>query len=307
MNNAKKVLVLGGNGFIGSNLCSELVKQGYTVTSFDRVLPQREIEGVEYIEGDFFDDDSLRKAVTEQDVVYHAISTVNPGNSNTEYMRGYRKDFIQSVKLCELVRDNGIKLIFLSSGGTVYGVQEKQPITEDTLPHPINHYGNIKLCIENTMISFAYQNNMDIAIARISNPYGPGQDSAKGVGFIDSVIRNALSGNSVEVYGDGNTVRDYIHIEDVCRALIALIDHKFKESPVVNISTGIGTSNNEIIDIVKKIHGSVNVNYKESRSVDLKKVVLDNTKIESLIGSSFMNLEEGIEKYYRYIKEERWV
>lgn len=306
MNKSKNVLVLGGNGFIGSNLCKELVKQGYKVTSFDRVLPQRECEGVEYIEGDFFDDDSLRKTVIGQDVVYHAISTVNPGNSNTEYMRGYRKDFIQSVKLCELVRDNGIKLIFLSSGGTVYGVQENQPISEDALPHPINHYGNIKLCIENTMISFAYQNNMDIAIARISNPYGPGQDSAKGVGFIDSVIRNALSGNSIEVYGDGSTVRDYIYIEDVSRALMSLIDHKFKESPVVNISTGTGTSNNEIIEIVKKIHGSLHVNYKESRSVDLKKVVLDNTKIESVIGSRFMSLEEGIEKYYRYIKEERW-
>ncbi len=307
MDNAKKVLVLGGNGFIGSNLCHELVKQGYTVTSFDRVLPLKEIKGVKYIEGDFFDDDSLRETVNGQDVVYHAISTVNPGNSNTEYMRGYRKDFIQSVKLCELVRDNGIKLIFLSSGGTVYGVQEKQPISEDALPHPINHYGNIKLCIENTMLSFAYQNNMDIAIPRISNPYGPGQDSQKGVGFIDSVIRNALSGNPVEVYGDGSVIRDYIYIDDVCKALEALIDYKFSGSPVVNISTGIGTSNNEIIDIVKKIHGSVNVNYKESRSVDLKKVVLDNTKIESIIGSSFMNLEEGIEKYYRYIKEERWI
>ena len=304
--NDKKVLVLGGNGFIGTNLCNNLRGLGYSVYSFDRVLPQESGEGITYIEGDFFDDNTLKKAVSEKDVIIHAISTITPGNSNTEYMRGYQKDFIQSVKLCELARDNEAKLIFLSSGGTVYGIQEQLPIKEDTLPHPINHYGNIKLCIENTMISFKYQNNMDIAIARIANPYGPGQDSQKGVGFIDAVIKNALSGNAVDVYGDGLVVRDYIYIDDVCKAIASLIDHKIEGLPIVNISTGVGVTINEILDIVKEIHGHLKVNYKEARTVDLERVVLDNSKIRKIVGEDFCDLRDGIEKYYQYIKAERW-
>lgn len=305
MNN-KRVLVLGGNGFIGTNLCAQLKKRGYEVYSFDRVLPQEFIDGINYIEGDFFDDNTLKEIVNDKDVVFHAISTITPGNSNTEYMRGYQRDFIQSVKLCELVRDNNAKLIFLSSGGTVYGIQKEQPIREDTLPHPINHYGNIKLCIENTMISFKYQNNVDIVIARISNPYGPGQDSQKGVGFIDAVIKNALSGNTIDVYGDGSVVRDYIYIDDVCYALAELIDKKLEGFPIVNISTGVGVSINQILDIVKGIHGNLKVNYKESRTVDLEKVVLDNSKIRKVCNESFCDIKDGIEKYYNYIKAVRW-
>ncbi len=308
MSKKRNVLVLGGNGFIGTNLCKALVCNGFETFSFDRVLPQYRIKDVYYIEGDFFNDESLKKAVDGMDVIFHAISTINPGNSNTEYMRGYSKDFLQSVKLCELVRDKEQKLIFLSSGGTVYGVQSVQPIKEDALPHPINHYGNIKLCIENTMLSFAYQNGMDIAIARISNPYGPGQDSQKGVGFIDSAIKNSLAGNKIVVYGDGNTIRDYIYIDDVCKALVSLVEYNFieEDSPIVNISTGIGVSNNEIIEIVKRINGSIKVDYIESRSVDLKQVILDNSKIKSIVTDDFLSLEKGIEKYYCFVKDKRW-
>ena len=306
MNRKKRIMILGGNGFIGTNLCRILCEQGYGVSSFDRVLPQKVIDGVNYIEGDFFDDETLKTIVADTDVIFHAISTINPGNSNTEYMRGYKKDFIQTVKLCELARDYKIKLIFLSSGGTVYGVQDQQPIKEEALPHPINHYGNIKLCIENTMISFAYQNGMDIAIARIANPYGPGQDFQKGVGFIDAAIRNALSGNYIEIYGDGTVQRDYIYIDDVCNALSALIDHRLENVPIVNIGTAKGVSNNEIIGVLKSIHGDVKVRYKEARTVDLKKVILDNSKIKRIIKGDFCSIDKGIENYYNYIKQERW-
>ena len=303
---SKKVLVLGGNGFIGTNICLTLVRKGYETYSFDRVFPMINIEGVQYEEGDFFDDATLERIVEGKDVIIHAISTINPGNSNTDYMRGYTKDFVQSVKLCELARDNHIKLIFLSSGGTVYGRQEIQPISEDSLPRPINHYGNTKLCIENTMLTFAYQNDMDITIARLANPYGPGQDYQKGVGFIDAVIRNALSGNEITIFGDGSVIRDYIYIDDVSELLTALVEIDTTNTPVVNIGSGTGASNNDILNIVKNIHGDLNVKYVASRSVDLQKVVLDNTRIMSMVDHKLCSLENGIEKYYNFIKDNRW-
>ena len=208
----RKVLVLGGNGFIGRNLCSYLVKQGEDVYSFDMAYPEVKEAGVHYIAGDFFDDYTLRNVVKDMRVIFHAICTLNPGNSNEKCILGYERDFVQTAKLCDYIKDENSRLIFLSSGGTVYGNQRIQPITEDAVPVPINHYGNLKLCIENTIRTFNFQSKRHMIIARISNPYGPGQDYLKGVGFIDAALKRAIHGETIEVWGSGNVVRDYIYI-----------------------------------------------------------------------------------------------
>ena len=122
---------------------------------------------------------------------------------------------IESIRLFSYLLGTKKKLIFLSSGGTVYGNQKIQPIKEDVMALPINHYGNVKLCIENTMRVFNTQMHSKMLIARISNPYGPGQDFNKGVGFIDAAIKKAMLGDVLEIWGNGDTVRDYIYIDDV--------------------------------------------------------------------------------------------
>ena len=198
----KKILIIGGNGFIGTNLSKELAEQGYDVTSFDLAEPLCRNDKVKYISGDFFNDDTLEKITDDAEVIIHAISTVNPGNSNIRYMTGYERDFIQTVKLCSMVTEKKLKMIFLSSGGTVYGNQTVQPILEDVRPQPINHYGNIKLCIENTIRTFNTQLHTKMLIARISNPYGPGQDYSKGVGFIDAALKKAIRGENIEIWGE---------------------------------------------------------------------------------------------------------
>ena len=213
----KRVLIIGGAGFIGTNLSEHLIKSNMEVFCFDMSVPAKKVEGVRYICGDFFDDYSLMEALEGIDYVVHALSTVNPGNSNEKYLQGYERDFIQTTKLCKMIVDKKIRMIFLSSGGTVYGNQEIQPISEDALPRPINHYGNVKLCIENTIRTFNYQAHTKILIARISNPYGPGQDFNKGVGFIDAALKKTIKEEKIEIWGDGNNIRDYIYIDDVCR------------------------------------------------------------------------------------------
>ena len=145
---SKSVLIIGGNGFIGSNLSRHLADRGWKVTSFDIVMPPVTDPRVEYIMGDFFDDNVLANAIKGKEIIYHALSTVNPGNSNEKYMMGYGRDFIQTIKLFDMLKEQNAKLIFLSSGGTVYGVQEEQPIKESASTRPINHYGNVKLCIQ---------------------------------------------------------------------------------------------------------------------------------------------------------------
>ncbi len=296
------MLILGGNGFIGRNLGNYMADNGWDVYSFDRELPVSPKAKIHYLEGDFFADDMLEDIVRDKDVIYHAISTINPGNSNTEYMRGYEKDFIQTIKLCEIIQKNGSKLIFLSSGGTVYGKQKLQPIKEDALPRPINHYGNIKLCIENTIRTFAYQDKGDMLIARISNPYGPGQDYTKGVGFIDAAMKKALQGESIEVWGNGEVVRDYLYIDDVCMALAALAESVDIPNGVINISSGTGTSIKEILNIIEELHGKLCVQYREARSVDVQEVVLDNKHMRDIMKKPLYDIRVGIERYYRYLE-----
>lgn len=292
------VLIIGGNGFIGSNLGRVLSDRGWKVTSFDIATPHAADPRVEYVRGDFFDDNVLSEVVRGRDVIYHALSTINPGNSNDKYMMGYGRDFLQTVKLFDMLKETDTKLIFLSSGGTVYGNQEVQPINEDATAKPINHYGNVKLCIENTLKVFDIQAKSKMMIARISNPYGPGQDHKKGVGFIDAVIRRTLAGESVEVWGDGENIRDYIYIDDVCNMLGNLASYEGDEK-TFNLSSCEGTSMKRILEIVKEIDDSVNVVYKPARSVDVRKIILDNSRIMSVCPMKLMSIEEGIKFTYK--------
>lgn len=298
----RKILVLGGNGFLGRNLCSYLAGCGEMVYSFDMATPEYKDERVTYLSGDFFDDCTLEKAVKGMDVIYHAICTLNPGNSNEKCIVGYERDFVQTAKLCSFIKNTECRMIFFSSGGTVYGNQERQPITEDAVPVPINHYGNLKLCIENTMRTFNFQMKKNMLIARISNPYGPGQDYHKGVGFIDAAIKRTIAGETIEIWGDGNVVRDYIYIDDLCKMLYALVDYHGGVE-VFNLSSNTGVSQNKIVDILRQIEPDVKVVYKPGRSVDAKKIILDNTRIQKICNFTPLSIEEGIRRYYNYIKQ----
>ena len=295
------VLVLGGNGFIGKNLVKELTNSNYNVTSFDLNLPIQRVEGVNYIQGNFFDEAMLDYLTENINVIFHAISSINPGNSNQKYMEGYENDLIYTIKLCRIVKNKNIKMIFLSSGGTVYGNQEVQPITEEAMTHPINHYGNLKLCIENTMRTFNCQENTKIIIARIANPYGVGQDFKKGVGFIDAVLKKSISNETIEIFGKGDIIRDYIYIDDVCKMLIALIPYTGLYE-VFNISSGIGYSQKEIINFAREWIPNLKISFQNPRTIDVKKIVLDNSRIKHIYNSDLISLYKGMEIYFRYLK-----
>lgn len=292
-----KILILGGNGFLGSNLAQFLKNKGYSVTCFDIVYPQKRVPGIQYVKGNFFDETDLIPYLQDAEVVFHAISTINPGNSNVKYMFAYSNDFLQSVKLAQFSKEYEFKLIYFSSGGTVYGNQDVQPIKETATSIPINHYGNIKLCIENTYRTFNRQIGTNIIIARIANPYGPGQDYTKGVGFVDAAIKKAISHDVLQVYGDGSVIRDYIYIEDVCGMLEKLIGYS-GQNEVFNLGTGVGVSQKEVIKIVKDIVGILDVNYVASRTIDVPCVILDNYLMSELYDEKCVDIYEGIKKYY---------
>jgi UDP-glucose 4-epimerase len=298
------IIVLGGGGFIGKNLVRTLAGTENHIFSFDLSMPDEgdQVPGVTYIVGDFFDDYVLQNAIIGKDLIYHCVCTLNPGNSNSKYIMGYERDLLQTIRLCDMVKGKNVRMIFLSSGGTVYGNPDKLPVDEDTFPRPINHYGNLKLAIENTLRVFNIQNGTDFKVVRISNPYGPGQDYNKGVGFIDAALKRAIANEPIEIWGNGDVIRDYIYIQDVCDILVFLGEAKYDEM-ILNISSGRGISQNEIISEIKKYEPSVKIVYKEPRSVDVKKIVLSNKKLHDIYKHDLTSFQEGVKKYYRYLKE----
>ena len=292
-------LNLSNNSNININIFIKEVINYLTIFKNPRVL----INNVEYVEGDFFDDSILEPLVESADVVVHAISLLSPTNSGERYLMGYNKEFVQSVRLCEYITKYEKKIVFLSSGGTVYGDSYSLPIKEKSITNPINHYGNLKLCIENTIRAFHTQNGMRSCIARISNPYGLGQDYKKGVGFIDAVVRNGINGDVITIWGDGENVRDYIHITDVCGMLYALCCYEGEED-VFNISSGIGMSQNKIIAYASQYLGALSVKYTAKRLVDVRYSVLNNDKILGIYKKPCMDIREGIKLHIEEVKRQ---
>lgn len=215
-------------------------------------------------------------------------------------MTGYEKEFIQTVRLLKKAAENRQKLIFLSSGGTVYGQTDGMPISEDTCCRPINHYGSLKVCIESVMHAFI-ADQADFIIARLANPYGPGQDYKKGVGFIDAAIKHALYKEPLEIWGDGDNVRDYIYIDDACRMLCDLITYEGTKR-VFNISTGVGVTQKAILSLVRSMVGEVTPVFKPKRPVDVKRIVLDNSQYTQTFDFTPRTLQDGILQYVTLLK-----
>jgi len=298
----KTVAILGGDGFIGRNLLKCLMENGdYNVVLFSNYFENniKHYNGVEYRVGDFFNEDDLEKIVKDSDILVHAICTINPGNSNEKRYFAYTHDLMYTIKLCELCIKYSKRLVFISSGGTVYGNQTELPIKEDASTNPINHYGCLKLCTEHILITYALQQGADIIIARIANVYGPGQQFEKGVGFIDAVIKRAIEGKPVTVFGNGDSVRDYIFVTDACKMLLSLFEYKGNYN-VFNLSTGKGASQRQIIEIVRTKYPTLIAQFQPARKVDANDVVLDNSRILGIYPMPITKIAEGISQFIEF-------
>lgn len=293
-----KVLVMGGSGFIGSNLVRALIAQGHHVQVFDRdvraVIKQfPEINNP--VQADFSDVMSLTEAMIGVDLIFHLISTSVPATSNKNPVHDIESNLVNTVKLLESMRTAEVKrIVYLSSGGTVYGNPTSLPITEAHHTNPTCSYGIVKLAIEKYLQMYAELYELDTTILRPSNPYGPGQTHHGVQGFIGTCIDKINSGQPIAIWGDGSVVRDYIYVEDVVSACIKTMSAD-QRGPV-NISSNTGYSLNQLIGMMEKHIGrSVEVIYQQKRSFDIPKVVLDNHLAQSLFGwTPEITIEQGL-------------
>lgn len=300
MNQKEKVLVLGGAGFIGSALVHELLKEGYAVRVFARSSLSLQrlkdvVEHCEWVYGDFLDDHALRKATEGVDIVYHLITTTFPAHTVESSAYDVTSNLLPTIRLMESCLAHGVKsLIYASSGGTVYGEPEYLPIDENHPRNPVSLYGLSKLSVENYLMFHSRLGRIKVHLLRLSNAYGPGQNPYGIQGLIGVTIKNLLEELPLKIYGDGSTVRDYLYIDDIVSALKFVT--KLEESSVMNVSSGQGTSVNEVLDCIEAVGArKMRRIYLPKRVGDVETNILDNKLISSKCGwQPCMPLNEGI-------------
>lgn len=284
-----RYLVLGGTGFIGSHLVDELAAGGNSVRVFSRGLTQQANwprgGEVERFSGDFSDAASVEKAVRGCNVVFHLVSTTLPKSSNEDPLFDLETNVGDTLKLLETVRRNAVeRIVFISSGGTVYGRPRATPIPETHPTDPICAHGVSKLAVEKYLHLYHALHRLDYRVLRVSNAYGDRQRADRAQGAIAVFLSKALRGEGIEIWGDGSTVRDYVYVADVARALVKAAHHQ-GASKVFNVGTGRGTSLNELVTVIEKACGrEIRRIHREARSFDVEANVLDISRSASDLG-----------------------
>ena len=308
-----RVLVLGGSGFIGKNLCRTLVKKGSIVRCLtlnapldDSVLEDAQ-QKIEWIYGNFSDNELVKRSLRNIDVVFHLICTTLPASSNNKLQFDLSSNVLPTLNMLEAAKHSDVrKVIFISSGGTVYGMPKRVPISENHDKNPICGYGIHKLTIEKYLHLFNYLYNLDYRVLRLSNPYGKGQISDRPQGVIGNFIHKALRREPLDVWGDGKTVRDYIYIDDAIEALLSIIkyDGPFR---IFNIGSGEGHSLLDVIKILKRTIGySVDVCFHSARSVDVPLNILDiSHALLELKWRPKTDIETGIRYMFEHGQQQR--
>lgn len=296
------ILILGGNGFLGRNLAHGLVEDKTNVVVFDVVLPKVPSSGVKYYQGKLEDFNSIVKIIQDNNinVVVHMVSTIIPGSSLEQYIKNCAIVQLSTIPIMDYCAANKIKMVYFSSGGTVYGVKGGT-ISENEPVAPISYYGLSKIQIEDLIHFYHRRYNLDYLIIRPSNPFGPGQNLYGKQGLIAVILGHMLKNEPISIYGDGSVIRDYIYIDDFIYYVKELIRKDIKNE-TINIGSGIGTSINQIIEIVEEVSGvQLKRENVPSRKDDVPKMILDTTRLHNFIKHEDFTVKDGIRKFYQSV------
>ncbi len=298
-----KILVIGGTGFIGRHLCPFLGKDKQVLVMArnprDVDDSNRTGSNISYVKGDITDRDQVFAAMKGIDYVVHLASTVIPSTSNADPIFDVQTNLVGALNILDAAVEHKIKkLVFLSSGGTVYGEGTGKPFKEDDPTNPICSYGIVKLAIEKYIQMYHQLYGLPYAILRVSNPYGPGQIGEKPLGVVSIFLDRIKRNQAIEIWGNGSVSRDFIYIDDVVSAITNATFGK-EDRLLLNVGKGASTSLNELLKLIKTVfpEGKVIVSYKASREFDASHVSLDVSKAKEILGwSPEISLSQGIDR-----------
>lgn len=274
-----RCLIMGGGGFLGVNLANALARQGAVVRAFGRTPADRLAldERVHWSGGYFEDPAAVAEAARGQEIVFHLLSSSVPGSPGQKPVSDLETNVLGTLRFLDICNDAAVRrVVFASSGGTVYGPADRHPISETTPTHPISAYGVGKLAIEKYLALYHHLYGLEYLALRIANAYGPLQSALKRQGVVAAMLSHALAGKPLEIWGTGEVVRDFVHIDDVVSAFLwaATYDGPHR---VMNVGSGTGLSINQVASDIEAMTGTAKVPriYRAGRVADVPVNILD--------------------------------
>ena len=298
-----KILVCGGAGYIGSNMTALLAREGHEPVVYDNFSKghRAAVQGIKVVTGDLAERELLVRTLARLDIeaVMHFAAYIEVGESVQEPLKYYHNNLSNTQNLLSAMQETGVRKFVFSSTAAVYGMPKRVPITEDAPKEPINPYGETKLAVERMCRYQALTGRLRFAALRYFNACGAGDNGARGEDhrpeshLIPLIIQAALGKRAdIRIYGtdyptpDGTCIRDYIHIDDLCRAhLLAL--NKLEECAELtyNLGNGQGYSVRQVIDAVKRVSGrDFKIVEVERRPGDPPVLTSDATKARTELG-----------------------
>ena len=305
-----KILVTGGAGFIGSHLVEELLSNEHEILIFDNCLTGKkenlEITGnFTFINDDFGSENSLEVIEKfDPDICFHLAAQSSVVVSVENPALDFEHNILQPIKLIHvLLKSNCKKLVFTSSGGTIYGEPTVIPTAEeDYADEPESPYGVAKKRLNELIKIMLKNSSMKYSILNLSNVYGPRQDPHGEAGVVSIFANKYLKNEEPTIYGDGEQTRDYIYVKDVVSALIKA--SMIEENQFLNIGTGIETSVNDLANSMKiQFKSEINPIYKPAREGELNRSVLNNTKAKKELNwKPEYSLDDGMKQVFKWLQ-----
>lgn len=306
-----KIVLFGGGGFIGSTIADRLLLDGHELRIFERprIPPYRkfsESEKVEWVTGDMSSIHDVDNAVSSMDVVMHLVSTTLPKSSNDDPVYDVQSNVLATLQMLNAMVAHKVgKIIFISSGGTIYGNPQYLPIDEKHPTNPLVSYGITKLTIEKYLQMYSHLYGIKAVTLRVANPYGERQRIETAQGAIGVFLHRALSGLPIEIWGDGSVTRDYIHVSDVADAFVKAVEYQ-GDCNCFNVSSGSGASLNELVKMLENVLDKhIDVSYKSARPFDVPVSILSNDLArKELNWIPKVQMHEGIARTSEWVRVE---
>ena len=296
--NERVALVTGGGGFIGQALLGRLLGDGWTVRNLDFVAGQIADPRLTHWGGSFLQRELLAEAMVGVDTVFHLAATKFPREADRDPLVDAQENIIGTVMMLDRAVEAEVRrVVFASSGGTVYGPPERLPVDEDHPTRPMSAYGVSKLACEQYLRLYDGRGKRPLSTLalRIANPYGPRQNIDKAHGAVTTFCHHAAQGRPITIWGDGSVERDFVHIDDVSRALVMAADAEV-HGIQVNIGAGSGTTLNYILDMIERVRGArPEVTFEAARGFDVPRNVLDSRRAQDVLGwQPQVPLQQGV-------------
>jgi UDP-glucose 4-epimerase len=296
------VLLLGGGGFIGTALANKLTAEGRQVHVLAPNAPSAAMNA-HFLQGGLDNPELLAKLLPCCSTVIHLASATTPGNSASRPVREL-ENLAPSLRLLDALQAYPeIHLIFFSSGGTIYGNPQRLPVHEDDPVAPLSYHGAGKVALEAFFHAFRGRSQA-VTILRPSNAYGPAQALKSSFGLVRTMLEHARYGTPLEIWGDGENVRDFIYIDDIteaCARFVALP----QDSGTYNLGSGRGYSINQVRRIVEQVTGyELKTVCHPARGIDVRAVVLDISRLNARLSwKPQTSLEEGVRRTWNWLKQ----